>query len=276
MIGEVDVRRPEIAIKTNRTPQSRRKLMSRIPKLILALTAVILLSLAAPVVNADTIIVGAGANANKYPFGLGPTSNTGQEYTAGGTYQQVYSSSAFPGPITITQIAFASSAEATDGPGIATYNFTIGLSSTAAAPGGLSSNFAANRGADFLSVFSGPLVATITANNQFDLLIDITPFTYDPSNGNLLLDVVINSPTQFTGGSNLFFRSGFVLAATRAGNPSSGGTATFVDDQSLITRFTTGQPAGAVPEPATIFLLGSGLTSVAAGIRKRRKRSELR
>ena len=249
--------------------------MHRIPKLILALITLAFVSFAAPIVNADTIIIGSTANDNRYPFGLDPSSNTGPDFSAGGTYQQVYASSAFPGPITITQVAFASSAEFTDGPGLANYNFSVGLSTTAAGPGGLSPNFAANRGADFASVFSGPLTATITANNQFDLLINIAPFTYDPANGNLLLDVVFNSATQFNGGSALYFRAGFSPNTTRAANPESGGTATTVDGFGLQTRFTTGTGPAPVPEPSTLLLLGTGLTSVAAGIRKRRKSREL-
>jgi hypothetical protein len=51
-----------------------------------------------------------------------------------------------------------------------------------------------------VQVFSGPLAATITRSDQFDLIIDITPFTYDPASGNLLLDVTLNSPTLFSGG----------------------------------------------------------------------------
>ena len=250
--------------------------MPRIPKLILALFALVFLSFAAPIVHADTIIIGSTANDNRYPFGLDPGSNTGPDFTTGGTYQQVYASSAFPGPITITQIAFASSREFTDGPGLATYNFNIRLSTTAAAPDALSANFAANRGADFASVFSGQLVANITANNQFDLLIDITPFTYNPANGNLLLDVVFNSATQFDGGSALYFRAGFSPLTTRAANPESGGTATTVDGIGLQTRFTTGTGPAPVPEPATMLLLGTGLAGVAARIRKRSKTRKLR
>src|SRR6185437_1441578 len=113
--------------------------------------------------------------------------------------------------------------------------------------------------------------ATITANNQFDLLINIAPFTYDPANGNLLLDVVFNSATQFNGGSALYFRAGFSPNTTRAANPESGGTATTVDGFGLQTSFTTGTGPAPVPEPSTLLLLGTGLTSVAAGIRKRRK-----
>jgi hypothetical protein len=205
------------------------------------LTILILLSFVSPAVNALTTVVGSGNDVSRYAFGLDPGAASGAfpDFAAGGTYQQVYASNAFSGPVTITQIAFASNARLTSGPGTATYNFNIALSTTAAGPGALSTNLAANRGADSVQVFSGPHTATITDNDQFDLVIDIAPFTYDPANGNLLLDVVFNSPTQFTGGSVLYFNAGFSPGTSRAANPGGGAGGAFTDGFGLQTRFTT-------------------------------------
>jgi hypothetical protein len=97
-------------------------------------------------------------------------------FQTGGIYQQVYAGSSFSGPVTITQIAFASSSQLTSGPGTATYNVNISLSTTPAAPNGLSTNLVANRGADFAQVFTGIKTATLTASNQFDVVIDVCSF----------------------------------------------------------------------------------------------------
>jgi hypothetical protein len=221
--------------------------MSRILKLVLVLTTLVLFSFAAPEVNAVTVIIGSSNDLSRYPFGRDPgaASSAFPDFGAGGAYQQVYASSAFSSPVTITQIAFASKSQSTSGPGTATYNFNIGLSTTAAGPNGLSTNLPANRGADFAQVFSGPLTATITANDQFDLVIDIVPFTYNPANGNLLLDVGTNAPTQFTGGQVLYYNAGFSSSTSRTANPSGGEGGAFTDGFGLETRFTTAGPTAA-------------------------------
>jgi hypothetical protein len=235
--------------------------MARLTKLVLALTTLLLFSFATPAVNAVTVIIGNNNDLSRYPFGKDPgaASSAFPDFAAGGVYQQVYAGSAFSGPITITQIAFASKGQLTSGPGTATYNFNIALSTTAAGPNGLSTNLAANRGADFVQVFSGPLAATITANDQFDLIINIVPFTYNPANGNLLLDVAINSPTQFTAGPVLYYDAGFDSRTSRAANPGGTAGGAFTDGFGIETRFATAPPTAA---PATI----SGQVTDANGV----------
>ncbi len=111
-------------------------------------------------------------------------------------YQQVYDKSQFGGTRqTINSIAFRAHS-----PGIA-FSGTIpqlqvSLSTTAKAPDGLSSIFADNAGADNTQVFSGPLTVAVNnsstpgAVNSFDIVITFTtPFLYDPSRGNLLVDI---------------------------------------------------------------------------------------
>jgi Carboxypeptidase regulatory-like domain/Domain of unknown function (DUF4214) len=223
--------------------------MFRLQKLFLALTILVVLNFAGVAVNATTLVIGNGDSASRYAFGMDPSnaSSSFPDFAAGGIYQQVYGSSAFTGPVTITQIAIASSSQITSGPGTATYDFKVSLSSTGVAPGRLSTDLAANRGADFVQLFSGQVTSTITANNQFDLLIDITPFTYNPDNGNLLLEVEMNSPTQFTGGPVLYFRAGFDSKTSRAANPGGVPGGAFTDGFGLLTRFTTLAPTATSP-----------------------------
>ena len=215
--------------------------MSRLNRFFLVLTALACFCFVVQAVNAQTVIVGPNNDLSRYPIGMDPTSASSAfpDFAAGGIYQQVYAASAFSGPITITKIAFASSSSLTSGPGIATYNFNLGLSTTAVGPNNISTNFAANRGADFAQVFSGPLTATITRSDQFDLIIDITPFTYNPANGNLLLDVTMNSPTLFSGGATLYYRAGNSSTISRAANPANTPGGAFVTQGfGLQTRFS--------------------------------------
>ena len=221
--------------------------MSRLKRSLIVFTTLILLGLGTTGINAATLTIGSAESGSRYPIGLDPASATSAfpDFSGGGVYQQVYAASSFTEPVTITQIAFASNAPLTIAPGTATYNFNLFLSTTGAAPNALSTNLAANRGADIAQVFTGPLTANITDNDQFDLVIDVVPFTYDPANGNLLLEIDVNAPTQFTGGAILYFRAGSSSDTSRAANPSGALGGTFTDSFGLLTRFTTGVPTAA-------------------------------
>ncbi|HWP54887.1 MAG TPA: hypothetical protein VN476_12195, partial [Pyrinomonadaceae bacterium] len=153
--------------------------------LALVLSTLVILSSAASAANPVPVIIGSSDSFSRYPIGLeaGVDNTSFPNFQTGGIYQQVYAGSSFSGPVTITQIAFASSSQLTSGPGTATYNINISLSTTPAAPNGLSTNLVANRGADFAQVFTGIKTATLTASNQFDVVIDVAPFTYNPAQG---------------------------------------------------------------------------------------------
>jgi len=111
-------------------------------------------------------------------------------------YQQVFDASQFsrltPGGGLINRIAFRG-----HGPGVpftgTVAQLQANLSTTSKAPDGLSSTFADNVGPDETQVFSGPLstAATFTGDpTNFEIVVNFaTPFFYDPSKGNLLLDI---------------------------------------------------------------------------------------
>jgi hypothetical protein len=111
-------------------------------------------------------------------------------------YQQVFDAGQFsrlnPGGGLINRIAFRG-----HGPGVPfTANvpqLQVNLSTTSKTPDGLSSTFAENVGPNDTQVFSGPLQTAITFTGDptnFEVtLIFTTPFFYDPTKGNLLLDV---------------------------------------------------------------------------------------
>ena len=163
-------------------------------------------------------------------------------------YQQIYAASEFTplhGPRLITQIAFR--VDATQAAPF-THTFTniqFNLSTTPTPVSGLSPTFASNVGPDDTVVYSGPLTFT-TANaivwgnaKAFDLVVNLTtPFVYDPSAGNLLLDI-----RNFSTGSSGFFDGNSDASATPGvrlnflDNSTSGASGT-VQSFGLITRFT--------------------------------------
>lgn len=214
---------------------------------------------------AQTVTVGTPDTfgGSRFPFGFDATQNPAN-YGAGGEYQELYSSTDFSGagsPFTIRNIAFASTPGST--PGTATYNLTLRLSTTQATTSSLSSTFAANEGANQAVVFSGPLTANIQANGTFDLVFPTAPFVYTPSQGNLLLDVVLNRATQAA--SPLYFFSDNSFSGSTARVFQAGGTgggSTF--GSALYTQFNA--PTPAVPEASTMASLGLLLTLGMGGL----------
>src|SRR5580704_12002820 len=128
------------------------------------------------VASADSVTIGNATSNNGDPFNV-PT------YI--GDYQQVYNAALFSGPVDITAITFfaATTIPTTTISG----DFTLDLSTTSAGSDTLSTTYADNLGADNTQFFSGVVSKVLT--------FDGTPFLYDPSQGNLLLDVdVLSKP----------------------------------------------------------------------------------
>jgi len=208
-----------------------------------------------PVVSADTIVIGTNNDLNGFPFGA-PTGTT-SVYT--GEYQQLYLSSGFAGSVIISRIGFASSSSRT----LVTderLNLSLGLSTTTATLATLSNNYAANKGADSQTVFSGTVDYTPLFADTFDLIFNVSPFFYDPSAGNLLLDVFINSVTtsansQFN--NFLFFDATMDAVTERVINYNGHGPPLVLGAGSgasgLVTQFET--TAVSIPEPSSFPVL---------------------
>jgi hypothetical protein len=192
----------------------------------------------------DMIVIGGTKSNNAFPFGT-------TDYH--GEYQQLYAISAFSGPATITEIAFASAMGFGSGQ-TRNLNFSLGLSSSPASLAAPSTNYGANKGPDFTTGFSGSLSFAAQGTNTFDLVIPITPFAYTPDNGNLLLDVVINSS-----GKDVFFVFGRSPDTSRVYNSAGSGAATVDPGEGLETQFTV-SAAQTVPEPATLTLAAMAMT----------------
>jgi hypothetical protein len=185
-------------------------------------------------------------------------------------YQQVYDKSQFAsfasGGEYITQLAFR-----VHSPGIpfsaSISDLQVNLSTTAKTPEGLSTTFASNVGTDDTVVFpsasvqfAASLAGPPDGPQAFDLVITFTtPFRYDPTKGNLLVDIRNTSGTTHdpandqeidevsTGGDSVsrVYNLGDVTAATAG--PTGGGFQ--ADTFGAVTRFvsTTNLPPATPP-----------------------------
>ncbi|MCP4962203.1 MAG: hypothetical protein GY925_23410 [Actinomycetia bacterium] len=188
---------------------------------------------------AQALTIGLPASdTNRYPFSgciFGQACNH---------YQQVYDQDEFPGPITITGISFQG------GTGVlASGTYSLSLSTTQAPVDALdTTDFGSNLGADN-SVFS---VRVLTGGLAPSVLSFFgTPFHYDPSDGNLLLDIAV---TGFVEGTATYLAHNGSAAGvfSRAHNFGTFG----YEGYGLVTTF--------VPEPDVPLLLIATLLGASA------------
>jgi hypothetical protein len=181
-----------------------------------------------------TFTIGTYATKDPIPFGVIGSGTAAYI----GEYQQIYSSNAFSSSVLISAMAFS---QANPGSLTATYNLSIGLGNTTKTPASPGANFETG----FTTVFSGSLSPVFTpTTHDFDFLISLTtPFYYNPTQGNLLLDVMISSAT----GDNVVF------ALDESGSMgrlwTSSGSIIAQPDWGLVTQFTV------IPEPSAISLI---------------------
>ncbi len=236
-----------------------------------SLTLILLSALTAHAQQNIAIGTNSGSG-NTAPFGADASYNP-PLYAAGGEYQEIYSSANFKSatPFTISAVAFASSNAVFHPVVTATYNVTIGFSTTSATVGAFSTasgNFANNRGTDYTTVFNGTVTATLLNSGVFDLVFPTQPFLFDPSKGNLLFDVVLNARTQANGDAAFSVNDTF---QTERVYQSFGSGQAYPDYHALYTQFTV-TPAP-VPEASTTVSLGLLLALGAGAVAVRRKRA---
>jgi hypothetical protein len=208
-----------------------------------------------------------GNSASGVPFHIGNNSIR---------YQQVFDSSQFtsfgPDPWRIEGISLRIDMRPWGGSsfGATLTNIQLNLSTTSAEPDSLSPVFALNVGADDTIVFSpGALEMTaglspFTEPQPFRAHIVFSqPFIYDPTRGNLLLDV-----RNFAGGDTTFFD-----AVDTTNDPvssvwalSANALSGTLETKGLVVRFV----ANPIPEPGTLALFILGVVALAATVVRRR------
>ena len=211
--------------------------MSLILKVALASAAALASTLLA-CAPASALVIGAPATGGNYiPFGS----------VAGfPEYQQVYLSSDFSGTIEIGDLAFFTVAGGTGTPNPG--KFTISLSTTSAPVNGLSTNLSQNVGPDSKTVYSAALPAV---QNGVLTIPFSTPFTYDPADGNLLVDILAATP--YSGGPAFEFNGSANGVFSRA---YSGMTIPVANNSGLVTGFSS------VPEPSTWAMMALGFATL--------------
>ena len=161
---------------------------------------------------ANAVIVGLPANpldGNCIPFGcdLGIT-----------RYQQLYPSTAFSGPMIITQINFFQFADSRLPPGdLVSATFSLSLSTTSKQIGGLDSVDMNNNVGTDAALFT---VETLTGGPAESMLSFVgQPFFYDPALDNLLLDIQLSALSH--AGITAFFSNRRPLGSSAAASPSA-------------------------------------------------------
>jgi len=235
---------------------------------------------AAPQVRADVIVA---PNAN---VALEGNASSTAPFNGPFRYQQDYEAFQFGGtPFLINAIAFRADASQSAAFSATVANMTVMLSltnkGTNGGAGGMSSTFAANILGPQTTVFSGGITfnsAPTGSPHAFDVVIPLTTsYLYDPSQGNLLMEIVNQSAWAVTPGSQFgFLDFDFSNSSPRPiarifanGGPSSP-TATVANandpNRGLVTEFIG--TAFSVPEPASLGFMLIGLGAIA---RRRRR-----
>jgi hypothetical protein len=222
---------------------------------ILALAAFVAI-LCVPTWGASIVVGAPNTAPNAFPFG-------GAGGGAGTVYQQAYASADFTGlgPITISSIDFFLFVPGS----LAPSTYSLYFSTITAGIDTLSdTNFSSNLGSDNTlfetESLSGAAPSTLTFAG--------TPFTYNPADGNLLLEILVSPGGQNAiGGVNAFYEANDGNASGVYSRYHNFGTGT--TGFGLVTEFDYSAAVAQTPEPSSILLLGTGILGGFCSLRRR-------
>jgi hypothetical protein len=191
-----------------------------------------------------------------------------------GTYQQVYLSTDFPGEIMIAGLTFFEGQVIGNGGLPAGGTYTLSLSYTTAAPGGLNlTNPNLNIGSGSQGFFAGSLPSLTAENHGAELMIAGTPFVYNPADGNLLMTVTVSGASN--PGPALYLNEAACGPETicPAGSSVVSSNAYFgtVNGGNVLGGLVTGfdyTSLTATPEPGSLLLVLAGIGAIASWKRK--------
>jgi hypothetical protein len=187
-------------------------------------------------------------------------------------YQQVYTSGAFSGPMTIDLISWYYDSTGGGGSDLLGGLYTVYWGYAAF---GSVNNLSTNLPSNYVSART--LIASVLVPpGGFDISTGVTlsldaaqKFTYDPALGNLLLEIVVtnqdNVPTGTGNGYNQADQTGSVTSRAYCVS----GMGCFSDSTGLVTTFAD----STIPEPGTLVMVSFGMIVVSVVV-LRRKRNE--
>lgn len=220
---------------------------------LLAAGAFVALSAAVPA-QASTTVGTQPGTSNCFPF-----SCFASLQGVGALYQQVYTSAAFSGTTAIDTLKFYSNSHALN-PTMDSASYDLAFYLTPKPVDGLSTDAAANRGtllSNFGSFsFGGALPSELTLNGS--------AFNYDPTMGNLLLQITVTGLTAAGTGGQASLSSASYTGLTSRLTVNANGAANLLPVGAVTTFMSS-----AVPEPATwaMMIIGFGLVG---GVMRRR------
>jgi hypothetical protein len=201
--------------------------------------------------NAAELVIGLPAEPNGgncVPFGC-----------ATERYQQVYNSALFSETLQINSVTFFNKNYV---PGqTLPIPFEMHLSTTTRAAGELSRTLDENVGSD--SVYFGKIAPNTNTYPEL-MFIGENSFLYDPSKGNLLIEI-ISSPDPYTPTDTVF------IDFPAASDESFSRAYTYMGETSMdFGGLVTGFNVGSVPESSTLLMSAIGVSCLAVLRRKKR------